>query len=268
MNLLVFTVFIVGALTAVGVSPAELDARLGAGKKLTIVDVRSPAAYEKDHIANAINIPAVLCPGKKLPSIGSVVVYDDGLGNDQARGAAVALNAKPGIQAEVLEGGFAAWTESRGQSTQKPGMKPEEVPMISYAQLTSAQSNGVVLVDLRTPPAESRQGTGGTSSAGPAEPLTNLRSEFPGAAVASSPFQLPQTRQAAGGAAPLMVLIDNGDGKAQAMARTLKANGVHRFVILAGGESILARHGRAGLQRTGGGTATLPPGLNPVPANK
>jgi hypothetical protein len=49
----------------------------------------------------------------------------------------------------------------------------------------------------------------------------------------------------------LLVLIDSGDGKADEMARALKANGNKRFVILAGGEEMLARKGKAGLQRSG-----------------
>ena len=49
---------------------------------------------------------------------------------------------------------------------------------------------------------------------------------------------------------PLLVLIDNGDGVAQTMARTLKANGLKRYVILTGGELILSRQGQAGLQRS------------------
>ncbi len=51
-------------------------------------------------------------------------------------------------------------------------------------------------------------------------------------------------------APPLIVLVDDGDGTAEAQARQLKAAGTHNFVILAGGEAILARHGQAGLQRT------------------
>ena len=52
---------------------------------------------------------------------------------------------------------------------------------------------------------------------------------------------------------PLMVLIDDGDGKALEMARILKANGVQRVVVLAGGERILERDGAPGLQRMGMG---------------
>jgi len=247
---------------ALAISPADLEAKLSAGAKLTVIDVRAPAFYEKGHIPAAISIPAALCATKKLPPLGQVVVYDAGLGSDEAKRSAAALNAKPGIKAEVMEGGFAAWTEAKGQSTQAAGMKSEEVPSITFAQLQVAQSNDVVIVDLRKPPVQSRQDAQGV----PPPPLTDLRKEFPGAAVTTSPFQLPQTRQSGSGASPLIVLIDNGDGSARAMASTLKANGIARFVVLAGGEAILSRHGEPGLQRVGSGAAVFPPGF--VPPNK
>ena len=264
MNNFAFVLALAPVLSVLALSPADLETRLAGGEKLTIIDVRAPAFYEKGHIPNAINIPAALCHTKKLPPLGNVVVYDAGLANEEAKSAVVTLNAKPGIKAEILEGGFASWTEAKRQSTQGPGLRSDEVPSISYAQLQAAQSNGVVIVDLRKQPLQSRQAVDG---AAPPQ-LTDLRKEFPGAAVASSPFALPQTRQSGSGASPLLVLIDSGDGSAQAMARTLKANGQARFVVLAGGESILSRHGEAGLQRMGAGTTVFPRGVVPVPGKK
>jgi rhodanese-related sulfurtransferase len=238
-------------------TPADLRAKLDAGDKLTLIDVRNLGLYERSHIPGAINIPAVFCPDKSLPRLGAVVVYDSGVGRDEATPAAAALNAKPGITAEVLEGGFAAWLQAKGASTQPHGLRPEELPLISYADLKAAQGNNVVLVDLRKPVLQARQGA---ADSAPPEPLTDLRKEFPGTAVAASPFNLPQTRQSGSGSAPpLLVLIDSGDGAAQAMAAALKANGMPRFAILAGGESILARRGEPGLQRITTTTVPLTP---------
>ena len=45
-----------------------------------------------------------------------------------------------------------------------------------------------------------------------------------------------------------MVLIDSGDLTSEQEARQLKLSGTHNYVILAGGELILARHGKAGLK--------------------
>ena len=123
--------------------------------------------------------------------------------------------------------------------------------MITYARLQQVQGADVVLVDLRPPPPVVAKAAVG-SAAPP--PLTDLQAEFPQARIVHSPFAAaPMQSKAVAAAAPppLLVLVDNGDGQAQAMARTLKANGVTRFVILAGGEQILAVHGQAGLQRIG-----------------
>jgi hypothetical protein len=109
-----------------------------------------------------------------------------------------------------------------------------------------------VLVDLRKEPKQSRQGENGANAPTP-EPLTNLRQEFVKVrGVTRSPFDLPQARQGISGnsaSSPLLILIDNGDGSAQATARLMKANGITRYAILAGGEPVIARKGRTGSGR-------------------
>jgi rhodanese-related sulfurtransferase len=237
--------------TALAVSPAEVQLLLAAGEKITFVDVRAKTLFQKGHVPGAINVPAALVPSKQLPPLGRVVVYDDGLGRDTATLAAAALNQKTGITAEVLEGGFATWESARATTTKAAGLKPEETPFITYADLSSVQGDDVVLVDLRKEPVQLRQDSA-AQPAVPPEPLTDLRQQFSKVrGITRSPFDLPQMRQASAGspAPPLLVLIDNGDGAAQEMARKLKANGVTRFAILAGGEQIVARQGRSGLGR-------------------
>ncbi|MEW6157836.1 MAG: rhodanese-like domain-containing protein [Verrucomicrobiota bacterium] len=247
---------------AFALTPAELKAKLAKGENVTIIDVRNNAEFAKGHIPGAMNIPQSLVPEKKLPALGATVVYDSGLGPNIAQTAADALNQKNGIRAEVLEGGYAAWENVKGDSTAAPGFKPEELPVITYDQLKKASIDEVVLVDLRKPAA-----TPNAVKAAAAPPLTDLAKEFPGARVTKSAFSLPQARQSlsGSGAAPLLVLIDNGDGSAQETARKLRAGGQKRVVILAGGEEILARGGKAGLQRQGLGAA--PSGF-PVPTTE
>jgi rhodanese-related sulfurtransferase len=232
------------------VAPAEVQRQIDAGEKITFIDVRSTALFKDGHVPGAINVPAALVPQKQLPPLGAVVVYDGGLGTDSATEAAAALGKKPGITPRILEGGFAAWEAARANTTKGGGLKPEDMPLITYTDLSKVQGDDVVLVDLRKEPKQVRQGAG----TGPApEPLTDLKQEFSKVrGVTRSPFNVPQSRQAVGGGSttPLLVLIDNGDGSAQAMARDLKANGVTRFAILAGGEQIIARKGRAGSGRT------------------
>lgn len=241
--------FAVGALA---VTPADAQRKLKAGEKITFVDIRSRTAFQAGHIPNAINIPASLVPQKELPPLGIVVAYDDGLGSDTAAAAAAALSAKPGITALPLEGGFAAWENAQSEATTRAaGVSAEEIPLITYERLKTAQSNNVVLVDLRKPKVKALAVTGG-SAAG--LPLTDLAAEFPRAQITRSPFAgSAPARKLAGseGVPPLLVLIDSGDGSAQQMARALKAKGVRRFAILAGGEDMIARKGQPGLNRAG-----------------
>ena len=234
---------------ALAMSPVEVQKKIDAGEQVTFVDVRATSLFKQGHIPGAINVPAALVPAKQLPPLGLAVVYDDGLGREAAQTAADALSQKPGTSAVVLDGGIAGWETAHAPTTHPAGMVPEELPLISYDHLKKTPADQVALIDLRGSPQEARA----TASAGTNQPLTDLAQEFPGARISSSPFALPPVRQSVGAAPvpPLLVLIDNNDGQAAAMARVLKANGIKRFVILAGGETILARKGQTGLQRTG-----------------
>src|SRR5688572_20920951 len=160
------------------ITPDELARRIESGEKLTLIDVRANTQFKQGHIPGAINIPAALAPQKQLPPLGFTVVYDAGLGSDTATAATAAFNQKPGINAKVLEGGFASWeTTQRSATTKGSGLTPEEIPFITYADLSNVQSEDVVLVDLRKEPKQLRQGD--NRAVGPTtEPLTNLRQEF------------------------------------------------------------------------------------------
>jgi rhodanese-related sulfurtransferase len=244
-----------GAASAFAISPAQVRQLLGSGEKITFMDVRMNTLFQSGHIPGAINVPAQLVPEKQLPPLGHVIVYDDGIRPDAAA-AAAALNQKSGINAEVLDGGYAAWEMAQSATTKAAGMEAEKTPLITYAELQKAQGPDVVLVDLRkTAPSSAKALSLNSNEKSATPPLTDLQAEFPKARVSHSPFA------ASGGGAtfaksvaitpPLLVLIDSGDGSAQAMARSLKANGITRFAILAGGEKILSVHGEAGLQRIG-----------------
>jgi rhodanese-related sulfurtransferase len=243
---------------ASGMSVADLQNQLAKAAKITVIDVRSPTLFAQGHIPGAINVPGSLCAQKKLPPMGKVVVCAEGLGRDDADQAAAALAAKPGITVEVLEGGFAAWESAQSLTTRGRGMKPEAPNYITYSQLKAAKAEEVVLVDLRrrSEPMPQSRAPGAVPAS---QPLTDLAQEFPGLRSSRSPFDLPSAKPAKGGPSttPIIVLIDDGDGTAQAMARKLKANGMKQYVILAGGEMILSRHGQAGLQRSGSSSGLL-----------
>jgi rhodanese-related sulfurtransferase len=228
---------------------AQLQQQLADGAKVVLIDVRLPTSFAQEHLPGAINIPASLCSQKRLPPLGRVVVYGDGLGRESSeslKAAAAALAENPGITVEILEGGFAAWETAHGLTTRGPGVHHEKLNYITYAQLKASQANDVVLVDLRKPhaPLPSPQAL----VAAP-EPLTDLSQEFPGMTLTKSTAD--KVLSTGGGVPPLIVLIDSADGSAEAAARLLKAGGSRRYAILAGGELSLARKGQAGLQRSG-----------------
>lgn len=240
------------SLPAGAMTVAELQTQIAKGARLTVVDIRLPALFAASHIPGAINVPASLCPHKSLPPLGKVIVCGSGLGGDAAASALAALNAKSGITAEALEGGFAAWETAHAPSTATAGLKQESLNYVSYAELKAAAASDVVLVDLRKQPAAQTLAASGATASSSSQPLTDLAQEFPGMrlqvglptgvlAKSSSPAAVP----------PLLVLIDSGDGVAETIARRLKAGGNHRYAILAGGELVVSRHGQTGLQRAG-----------------
>lgn len=238
------------ALTGSAMSPTALRQELAKGSTVTVIDVRSTDLYGQAHIPGAINIPAALCEAKKLPPLGRVVVYDGGLGVSLAGTAANTLNAKHGIQAEVLVGGFAAWEATTRETTRGKGVERELLPMATYQEVKTNFTDDLVLVDLRKSTAKAAGANG-----------ANLLKEFPQARVTSSPFLVKGAKD---GSAPLLVLIDSGDGSAENTARALRANGVTRFVILAGGDAILQRQGQSGLKRSG--TTINAPFVSPQPS--
>lgn len=237
---------------ATAISPEELQREFAEGKPPTIIDVRATGMYTQGHVPNAINIPASLCAQKTLPRLGRVIVYGDGFGNAEKE-AVEALNAKPGIQAELLEGGYSAWEAAQGATTADRGLNPEKLQYVTYQQLQETTSE-VLLVDLRKEPEPKGISAAAVGASSKPSSLTDLSKAFPGKPITKSPHRPPPQLGAKSvnrSSGPIMVLIDNGDGTAQETARVLRAQGNTRIVILAGGETTVARQGERGLQRTG-----------------
>jgi rhodanese-related sulfurtransferase len=229
------------AFSANAITVTTLQQELAAGGKVALIDVRPATLYVQGHIPGAINIPASLCPFKNLPALGKVIVYDEGLGRHggtELESAVAALNKKPGITAESLSGGYAAWQSAHAQTTAASGLRPEAINYISYADLLAMNPADVVLVDLRkmTKPVLRNSST-----------LTDLNHEFPGRLVRKG------LAQDSGNSAetPLVVLIDSADGSAETVARLLKAKGDQRYAVLLGGELTILRKGKPGLERSG-----------------
>ncbi len=229
--------------SALAMSPQALDEAMKSDDSPTIIDVRPAAFYARSHIPGAINIPAQLCLQKNLPPLGEVVICGDGLILGEENQCLEALDARDGISAQQLEGGFSRWAAMGFPVTAKAGMQPEQLPLISYDMLTRAAegNSDLLMVDLRQEGTGTRKGSVSQDGL----PLTDLIALFPAIRIAQS-SRKSAVPQFAPDAQDMLVLIDNGDGTAQAYGRRLRGAGIHRFVILVGGEESLRSRGQAG----------------------
>lgn len=260
----------VGAACA-AVTPAELRDRLARGDRVTLIDLRPRDAYEAGTLPNAVRMTAREATQK--PLTGEVIFFDDGTGPNLARRAAAQLaEANSNVSADTLAGGYAAWCDAGGQTSEAKGLRPALTRYVSYQEVTGDMTEDaadIVLVDLRpapprAPAAALAAGEGTEASATPAataQPRLDLASELPGYSITRT---IPGTRPQRGTLAipvaneaqtvpPLYVLIDAGDGAAERTAQALKAAGISRVAILAGGETIIRRKGEPGLLRRGPG---------------
>ena len=278
LRLLALIAAMLAASQAWAITPADLAASLARNERLLVIDVRSGTAYQEAHIPGAINVPLALLAHKRLPTKDRVIVYGDGLGVVDDTEALSLVRAKPGIVADVLEGGFAGWLAETRLSTGATGVSREKLPGITYQQLVAANKSDVVLVDLRAP--ASRQAAAdkvdpesGRIMAAAVAPdlledfagelgvpvmrpvrtarMTASAEEFArdaGAGAASIAAQVG----ADGGTRKLLVLVADNETAANEAARRLRASGYYRFTILIGGIDIVRHEGRVGLSRMDG----------------
>jgi rhodanese-related sulfurtransferase len=240
----------------------DLKDILDRGEKVTIIDIRSQELFVEGHIRSAINIPAAIIARKPLPPIGRVVVCGDGIRRDIALTAVEALNAREGIQAELLEGGFAAWQELSFPSARSSGVKMAQFRYITYKELRKALAvnRNMVLVDIRHMSNGKRKAVKDKQKADH-ENLSDLYKKFPGIEIMTpdrsalhSGTENEDLSIAAfsdserNGHGRVFVLVDRGDGKAEKVARRLNGAGIRQVVILIGGEKILQREGQSGSQ--------------------
>lgn len=244
-----------------GITGEELKVMLGQDEAVTIIDIRDRGLYTEGHIPGAINIPSGIIESKQLPPIGRVIVCGDGIRNDLTLKALDALNSKEGIQAEMLEGGFAAWEALNFPNTGRIGVKRELFRSITYQefQKASADNSHLVLVDMRRWNGEEDRNESEAN-------LSDLSGKFPGLEI----LTLENRGGDSGGKngdipiaaivghrGPrhdrIYVLIDSGGGEAERLARRLHAAGITEIAILLGGEEALKREGRPGFQSELGG---------------
>jgi len=248
---------------SLAVTPDELRERLAGHENITVIDIRGQAEYSRGHVPGALNIPASIIGLKRLPPIGTVVVYGDGIRTDIALEAVEALNLKKGIAAEMLDGGFPAWDAFNLATSQNAGLEREQFTQLTHDDLVeAAKVNGdMVLVDLRGQTAVEMNRPAAGPSRSAAAPV-DLKAKFP----RLRSIKLRQKRTAAGeewdiAAAilareqqqphrDLYVLVDAGNGESEKVARRLKGAGVRRIAILVGGEEILRQQGKETTETT------------------
>lgn len=241
---------------AFGMTPAELQALLSRREPVTVVDVRSPAEFSEAHVPGAMNVPAPILGRKRLPALGRVVVCGDALRPDETSDAVIALNRVAGVQAEALEGGLGAWEALNLASTRDVGMKAEKLRYATYGDVQKASSagRGVVLVDLRSsvPDVLLQARTAGRRAT---DPGSDLERQFPGVSrVRPARERYPDgreeisTAELGGSKDPgrVFVLVDDGNGDAERLARRIRAAGLGQAVILAGGAEAVSRGGQPG----------------------
>lgn len=268
-----FSLLIAGSLAAgrvAAVTPGDLATRLAANERILLLDVRATSTYTAGHIPGAMNIPIGLLPYKPLPASGLIVVYGDGLGVTDDEKALSIVRSKPGVTAELLEGGYAAWMEETRLSTAPAGVRREEIPGITYQQLVASNKRGMVLVDLReraAAPAVAASRDQVAASAAATDVLDEFAKKIGVPVVRSTAAPAPAqgTAKAAntparaaaalattGKSGQLLVLVADDNADADAVARQLRASGHHRFTVLIGGTEIIRREGRTGMGRMNG----------------
>jgi rhodanese-related sulfurtransferase len=278
--------------TARAITAAELSQKLKSGAVVHLIDLRPTARFATGTIPGAMSIPSSIIIEKKLPPLSPAVIFDDGLGGIDVSAIATTLNQRPGWKAEVLEGGFAAWTALRDAPQTSPvGLHTEHIQHITYDDLAALKEN-VVLVDLR-PVDPATAGTKAKvkaklgkkpASASTPDPV----SEFCGKAQNRSylrdldgfrkrhkPANRPTGKGLKAGGPdnnaaatpPLVVLINSVEADTRETARKLRSEGYTRLLILAGGDEAILLEGRRGKGRISGaiGEGTL---ADPTPQPK
>jgi len=248
--------------SAFGITVEELRSLLDRKQAVTLVDMRRNPLYAAGHIPGAINIPYRMCATTRLPLSGRVVTYGDGVDAEAAKAGAEGLRQR-GISAEILEGGFLAWEELHLAHTGTKGVSQERFHYLTYGELVqaSAANKDLVLVDLRAKVGEPVPGAAamvvtGKSESGGSDDLGEKFADVRKLSLRPERGRPVNHRDAMGKLQgekrarghQLYVLIDDSDGLSEKIARQLRAAGIRRIAILAGGDKALKRGGEPGLR--------------------
>jgi rhodanese-related sulfurtransferase len=106
----------------------DLNVAREAGENITVVDARSPEAFQREHIVGAINIPhRTMSPEttRNIDRTSLIVIYCDGIGcNGSTKGALNML--KLGFRVKELMGGL-DWWKRDAHETHTGGLSEDPV---------------------------------------------------------------------------------------------------------------------------------------------
>lgn len=197
--------------------PADLFQARSSGLQLLLVDVRDTQLFKLKHIDGAINIPYYAVDKKGLPKQTKIIIYDKGLGTEEASAAAARLSNAGYADIAILSGGLAGW-EALGLPLymQMGLLEGSLVDFITVKEFSNAMAQGAALkiFDVRDP---------ALFSAGAVPGSVNLDRE---ALLSASGAWRPET---------LIMLIDNGDDAALKLCEELRRAGFRAARFLYGG---------------------------------
>lgn len=252
-------------LSGASLSVEELADRIVSGQVRFLIDVRRTHSYVEGHIPGSVSIPLEHLQSRRLPPIGEVIVYGDGMGQMDMDEAIQALEEKPGIDPILLDGGYAAWETRSGVTTASEAFRKRSDPTITYQTLQANEDADLVIYDLRNGEVASRESLRdhfpnariGRGSPEALLPAQRGRSGE-GASLLAASSQNPLLKRDAPMADELVVLVDDDHSSAAAMAQRLRAGGMKRVAVLAGGEFTMEFSGREGFERRGQGSIKMP----------
>jgi rhodanese-related sulfurtransferase len=222
-------------------SVEQLNDKLNGNDNVTVIDIRINALYRQGHIPGAINIPASLVEKKRLPSLGHVVVYSDGITDEGLDEAIASLNDKPGISAEELDGGFSRWVSLKDSVGDRQGLLLSQAKAITYKQLQKMTLRGkqVILVDLRTEKGQESLETHFPNTRIFKPAIEHVEGATSQSIKTQIMAEIPKRNRS------VLVLIDDGNGVSEEVESKLHAAETKRVAILTGGQQALIAKGHS-----------------------